>query len=287
MDFDIANYNLEELLTLFELSYDFNEAELKKARSIALKLHPDKSGLDKQYFLFFRKAYDMIEQVYKFRRKTQRDITKDTIYTVEVDEEKEQLLEQVKKKKNFHKWFNDMFEKSEWHKQSVARGHGDWLKSDDVIDTRKTTMADMAQAFERKKGEVRDVVVRRDIEEISLSGGYLLDDTENDSFENGDPFAKMRYDDVRHAHTNTVVPVTHADFVNRKQYGNVGQLQTVRAQQNVVPLSEQQSRRMLENKERMQNGISAQRAYNLLKEEERSRQSAEVWWASLKQIGNA
>lgn len=287
MDFDIANYNLEELLALFELSYDFNEVELKKARNIALMLHPDKSGLDKEYFLFFRRAYGMIEQVYKFRRKTQRDITKDTRYTVEIDEEREHLLEQVKKKKNFHKWFNDMFEKSEWHKQSTARGHGDWLKSDDDIDTRKTTMADMAQAFERKKGEVRDIVVRHDIEEVSLSGGYLLDDTESDSFENGDPFAKMRYDDVRQAHTNTVVPVTHDDFVNRKQYGNVGQLQTARAQQDVVPLSEQQARRMLENKERMQNGVGARRAYNLLKEEERSKQSAEVWWASLKQIGNA
>ena len=180
-----------------------------------------------------------------------------------------------------------MFEESEWHKQSIAHGHGDWLKSDDDIDRRETTMADMAQAFERKKGEVRDVVVRRDIEDMSLSSGYLLDDTENTSFESGDPFAKMQYDDVRQAHTNTVVPVTHDDFVNRKQYGNVGQLQSARAQQNVVPLSEQQARHMLDDKERMQNSISARRAYNLLKEEERSKQSAEVWWASLKQIGNA
>ena len=122
MDFDIANYDLEELLSLFELPYDFGEPDLKRAKLIALRLHPDKSGLEKEYFLFFKRAYTMISELYSFRRKTTQGTTESQAYTVEVDQEKELLLKKVKKKKNFHKWFNEMFEKSDWHRHTMERG---------------------------------------------------------------------------------------------------------------------------------------------------------------------
>ena len=47
------NYNLEDLLRLFHLDYNFNEEQLKSAKKIVLKTHPDKSQLPKEYFLFF------------------------------------------------------------------------------------------------------------------------------------------------------------------------------------------------------------------------------------------
>ena len=228
----------------------------------------------------------MISDVYRFRRKTTRDATESQVYTVEIDQEKELLLEKVKKKKNFHRWFNDMFEKSEWHQRTMERGHGDWLRSDADIDDRKTTMGDMAQAFERKKGEVRAVVVRKDVEDAGTSGGYFLDDGEVERYGDTDVFAKMRYDDVRDAHTNTVVPVTHQDFVERKKYGSVGQLQTARSEQDTAPLSESHALRFLADKERLQTGMSTRRAYNLLREEERGERTTMQWWSSLKQIGD-
>ena len=64
VDLDIDNYELEDLLNLFKLSYDFSEEDLKKVKKQVLKTHPDKSKLDKIYFLFFTKAYKMISQVY-------------------------------------------------------------------------------------------------------------------------------------------------------------------------------------------------------------------------------
>ena len=42
-DLDIENYELEDILNLFKLQYNFVEADLKKAYRIALKLHPDRS----------------------------------------------------------------------------------------------------------------------------------------------------------------------------------------------------------------------------------------------------
>ena len=45
MDLDINNYNLDDLLNLFKISAHFGESDLKRAKQIVLKTHPDKSGL--------------------------------------------------------------------------------------------------------------------------------------------------------------------------------------------------------------------------------------------------
>ena len=81
-DLNIDNYSLEDLLGLFRLKYDFNQQDLKTAKMLALKTHPDKSGLDKEVFLFFLKAYKMCETIYYFRIKRKNLENNDT-YTYE------------------------------------------------------------------------------------------------------------------------------------------------------------------------------------------------------------
>ena len=68
-DLDIDNYGLEDILNLFHLDYKFDKASMKKAKGMALKTHPDKSGLSKDFFLFFMKAYKMLEAIYEYRCK--------------------------------------------------------------------------------------------------------------------------------------------------------------------------------------------------------------------------
>ena len=68
-DLNIDNYDLEDLLNLFHLNYEFDENDLKRAKTVALKTHPDKSGSHKEVFLFFMKAYKMIESIYEFKMK--------------------------------------------------------------------------------------------------------------------------------------------------------------------------------------------------------------------------
>ena len=53
LDLNIHNYDLNDLINLFRLPFHFKEEHLKEAKKIVLKTHPDKSGLDKEYFLFF------------------------------------------------------------------------------------------------------------------------------------------------------------------------------------------------------------------------------------------
>ena len=104
IDLNIDNYELADLLNLFKLDYDFNEYDIKQVKKMVLQTHPDKSGLDKQYFLFFSEAYKIIYSVFQFRHKSTS--THNTEYIVEPDEQKEALLNQMKSKPNFNKLFN-------------------------------------------------------------------------------------------------------------------------------------------------------------------------------------
>ena len=72
MDLDMNNYTYDDLLSLFKLKYDFNETDLKNAKKIVLKMHPDKSRLAPKYFLFFSKAYKQVYSIYEFKNKTEK-----------------------------------------------------------------------------------------------------------------------------------------------------------------------------------------------------------------------
>jgi hypothetical protein len=67
LDLNIDNYNLSDILSLFNLPTLFNEADLKRAKLAVLKTHPDKCDLPKEYFLFFTKAYRILHQIYTIR----------------------------------------------------------------------------------------------------------------------------------------------------------------------------------------------------------------------------
>ena len=66
LDLNIHNYDLRDLLNLFKLPVNFDGDDLK-SQLMMLKTHPDKSNLDKKYFLFFQKAYNKVKQVYEFK----------------------------------------------------------------------------------------------------------------------------------------------------------------------------------------------------------------------------
>ena len=52
VDLNIDNYDLRDLIGLFQIPFHFTETHLKEAKKTVLKTHPDKSRLDKKFFLF-------------------------------------------------------------------------------------------------------------------------------------------------------------------------------------------------------------------------------------------
>ena len=68
IDLDISNYSLEDILKLFDINYDYNANTLRNVKKRVLMLHPDKSKLDKDYFLFFKILFFLLLIKIDFRR---------------------------------------------------------------------------------------------------------------------------------------------------------------------------------------------------------------------------
>ena len=138
IDLDIDNYNYQDLLNLFKLNYDFNKTQLKIVKQTVLATHPDKSNLDKKYFLFFSKAYKVLLSVYEFREKATNSenltLPKEEIdYLANKDEYNEKIIENLREKNKFtnnqfNKWFNKMFESIKLNNEYNDEGYGEWLK---------------------------------------------------------------------------------------------------------------------------------------------------------------
>lgn len=285
IDLNLENYDLEDLLKLFKLPYSFGEEELKSAKKIVLQTHPDKSKLPKEYFLFFSSAYKVIYSIHEFRNKS--NCPKSTEYTVEEDREKALLLKDLTKKKDFNKIFNEMFEKHNIKDKNTETGYGDWLKSDEDIETRVATKQTMASIFEEKKRETRAIIVNNGIQEMGGgAGGYdnLTDDVP-DSYGSG-IFSSLPYEDLRKAHRESVIPVTQEDYDIKPKYGSVTDLQMSRSTADTKPKSFEQAKEFLQNKQDAQDKQDVQRAYRLAKRDEEVKKTNDLWMSSFKQLTN-
>ncbi len=288
INLNIDEYELADLLSLFKLDFDFTENDLKQVKKMVLKTHPDKSGMDKQYFLFFSEAYKIIYSIHQFRHKsTSGKVDNDITYQVEKDEHKEALLTKLKGKPNFNALFNELFEKYKLTEEAIESGYGDWLKSEENMDTRATTMAGMNESFQEKKKEVRSLVKIDRIEECNAyggsSGGYDLSGDKPDYYSSG-LFSQLGYEDLKKAHVESVIPVTHEDYLSRPKYQSVDELQRSEAYQSATPLSLTQSKDYLEKQKYADSKNDVQRAFKLAKQDEDARKKNEGWMSHFKTL---
>ena len=220
IDLCISNYSLNDILDLFKLEMDFNKEDMKSAKRIVLMTHPDKSGLDAKYFLFFKKAYSLLYNVFKVRSKEEEDTCVDRVYSSEVIDDSEDNKEAWKKlstRKDFNKVFNEMFEKHVVI-SNKDDGHGEWLKEEDEVMHAKNR-GEMDEMIKERKASLRSMVVYNDITEIGADSGTCLTGVEGNN--HSSMFSSLQYDDVRTAYTESVVPVTEEDYKSRKQHGSV------------------------------------------------------------------
>jgi hypothetical protein len=285
VELDIEKYDLVDLLNLFNLDYDFDKDDLKQAKKIALMTHPDKSGLDKKYFLFFSAAYKAVYEIYQFRHKTKSQPTEYKQLN-DSNHEHKNLLKYIEDKKNFNTWFNKMFDETVVKDEYSSSGYGNWLTSNDDLDNRTTTMENMSNTFEQKKKELRAIIPHNDFREISQSNLYELTNSRPESY-SSDMFSKLQFEDLKKAHTETVVPVSQEDYKNKKKYRNVNELQQERTIQSkqVLP-SYEQHKNFLEEKNKLESVNDTERAYKLIKQDIETEKTNKRWWSGILQLKN-
>ena len=286
LDLDLDNYTLDDLLSLFKLDYSYNKDELTKAYRMVLKTHPDKCDLDQEIYLFLIKAYKIVERVYQFRAEKRNK--GNTEYIVE-DGDKTSMVDKLNgmKVKDFNKWFNKMFEKYQV-KDECEEGYEDWYRDTEEKEIKKVSKNDFNDIFNKKKSESRALVKKEDIVCDSGGGGYELTRDRPEYYASG-IFSKLEYDDLKRAHTETVVPVTEEDYLSKQKFNSVDSYKRHRMNEfkdATAPNSLKQANEYLNNKKRATNEYDSKRIFKILKRDEEIERKNQEWWSELNLLKN-
>lgn len=294
LDLNINNYSQSELYALFGIqSQTLTEDIMKISKKTVLKTHPDKSGLEPKYFLFFSTAYKRLYSIYTFQNKsTQKTENKSEYYDSNNETVLDKMFEKDKSLKepiNFNKWFNDQFDKHKTEDQPDT-GYGDWLKSDDdIVDIGNVSQANMASEMEKRKKQVQSLTTYNGVntQYANTFGGSSLMDY-NNNFTSGSLFSNdgMGYTDLKQAYVESVIPVTAEDYNNMPKFRNVEEYKRHRDTVDTKPLDKERSMKQLYTDNKIQEEESVALAYYYAKQAEKNKQNSQMFWSSMKQLTN-
>lgn len=292
MDLDITNYDYEDILKLFNVSKQFTTEDLKKAKKQVLASHPDKSGLDKSYFLFFSSAYKILFNIYNFREKHSSTTNLNNYnenYNADKDEMNALLIHKITNNKSsaqFNNWFNEQFENFKISNEYDKNGYGDWLISNEDITETMAKCKDlnsMNKIIEEKKQILRtqNLVKKQEICEFNNTNYCDLTNSKPEDYSSG-LFSKFQYEDLKKAHSESLIPVTSEDIINN--YSSLEDIRIKRASQVLAPLKHDEANKYLNKSKEDENNISALRAYSLFKQDELNKQKNDKFWSNLKRL---
>jgi hypothetical protein len=259
---NIHMYKLNELLDLFGLSYDISMDDLKRAKKIVLMTHPDKSRLSPEYFLFYKKAFDIIVQFYENQTKQNRHVPKEEVKYQNVNPNGYDKASSNKIRNTinemptneFQKRFNELFEENMSSKPDNTKN--DWFtKHDNMYQVPENVNSkNIGQVFQRFKDENTNIALAkyRGVENINTqSGSGYYDEEDNDQYVACDVFSKLKFDDLRKVHKDqTIFAVSENDYQKVPQFSSVDHYVRERNNQSMTPLEKEQAELMLSEQDR-------------------------------------
>ena len=273
---NIHMYNLQEILGLFDLTYAITIEDLKRAKKKVLMLHPDKSRLSPDYFLFYKKAFDIILQLYENNNKQNQTINSETVKYKPLENTLNNAAKNKVKtvigemdKSEFNNTFNQLFNDNMVKKPSQTRN--DWFSKEEPIydiDPNVSTK-NMGAVLDTIKQKNAELIKYNGIQELyvnSNSGSRLYDENEDEEAEDvyisTDPFSKLKFDDLRKVHKDqTVFAVSERDISKVQQYSSMDHFMRERGKQTLTPLEKQEAEYMLAMKDKQYRERLMQKEY--------------------------
>jgi hypothetical protein len=253
-------YSLKELLGLFDLTYDIDLEGIKRAKKKVLMLHPDKSKLSSEYFLFYKRAFEIVVHFYEENNRQNKTVPTEPVKyspmnTSERTSKQLNAVIQDMKKSEFHEKFNEIFEKN--MAKSIDTTKNDWFKKEDPIYNigENVSAQNMGRVFDTIKEKNSHIVLYQGVQTLNAgnSGTNLYDDEDDgNAYVTCDPFSKLKYDDLRKVHKDqTVLTVSEKDYQNMPRYASTDQYARVRGTQNLTPLEKNEAENMLSTQENL------------------------------------
>jgi hypothetical protein len=255
---DIHNYSLDELFKLFELNIHdkITVDQLKTAKKKVLMMHPDKSNLPSTFFLFYKKAFEIVVKEYDAQQKTESIVPDTKIdYVPEVvsdlsQQNKEHVKSQIQKissSKMFQKQFNEIFEET-LEKKSVDNH---WFKNTNSLYNLENVQSakDMGKRMQELKQKQHGLIQYTGVVSLSSGNGSNYHESDDSQYISCDPFSKLKFDDLRKVHKDqTIFTVDESEFSKVKQYTSVDQY--VRSREIDKPMDKQASEVLLQQQEK-------------------------------------
>jgi len=268
---NIHMYSLDEILGLFDLKYQITIDDLKRAKRKVLMLHPDKSKLSPDYFLFYKKAFDIIVQFYENQNKQNKAVENVEYKPLngELNKTNTKNVTSAIKEMNpekFQSKFNQLFEENMAKKPNSSKN--EWFAKDEPIYNidQNVNASNMRDVLENVKQKNQAIINYRGVENLYSSGSgtnvYDDDDISDNSYVTSDPFSKLKYDDLRKVHKDqTVFAVSERDFEKVQTYSSVDHFVRERSRHSLDPMEKQKAEQVLAAKEREMQEAMMKRQY--------------------------
>ena len=212
---DIRSYSFKEILQLFDLNdnQEISIQDMKKAKIKVLSMHPDKLKLSSEYFIFYKKAYEIIAQYYQDQPevKIKQIINDEKIVYDNKDDIKHNKVvkKQLEKmdKVEFTNFFNSMYEENMVDKEQRKKQ----IEKNEWFTQTKPQFTDVKiEDVERiKQIKLYEHICKYN--EIKTCNGnfgskiYDDDDEDDDAYIYCDPSSKLLFDDLRKVHLNETI----------------------------------------------------------------------------------
>lgn len=243
MDLNLDNYNLKQLLELFDIKGELTSDKMKVARKKVLALHPDKTlnPLSNPYYEFFTNAYNKLAEIYSYTRsmtneKNQHQENIEISNTFSTYVAKNNI-----KDKTFMNEFNKMFENVHIKEND---GYDEWLKSNEGIYGTDNI----------NKARENAIVLHKP----NVIQSY--NETE-------------KYSDLKHTYTNTVISIDEEkEFNNKKQYNSVNDYMIERdtSMVNHKKYTEEEQLQILRENELREQNKALQMAFEMKQKEKQA-----------------
>ena len=280
---DIQTYSLQEILDLFNIkNHPISIEEMKQAKKKVLMLHPDKSKLSSDFFLFYKKAFDIVLSFFNEQNKINVNV-QNKIHTYDehltdvkpFNKKVSNAINQMEKKQ-FNQTFNELFEKNMADKPKKNKNA--WFQNEELdssYDIKETniTKNNMNMVFNGMKNNAQqqNVIKYKGVQNVystnqSITGNYHEDEEEGEGEEYVacDLFGKLKFDDIKKVHKDqTILPVKETDISEIPIYNTLEQYKQTR--QNYEPLNEEKSQQWLQHQHTMEINKMMQKEFELKK----------------------
>jgi len=186
----------------------------------------------------------------------------------------------------FNRWFNEKFEQYRLKDDELETGYDEWFRDGQSEANQEGgegtegggNWADKVAILNQRKQELRNKYALVERKELEYAGGgssstYDLTRERPQEYSSG-IFDSLKYEDLKKAHTETVIPVTEEDYYKTRRFNTVNELQTFRDQSRRDLYSQTnpaEQKQIYEQSRIRQEEEDTRRAFILAKQDEISR----------------